>query len=77
MRGNRTLRYFSKYIKFLPQLSFKERYVLKKRLRMITLESIGEKFSVTESRIRQIERLALIKLKKKIYQPKLFSSKNK
>lgn len=76
MKGNRTLRYFSGYIKKLPQLSFKEKYILRKRSRGKTLEELGKKFEVTEGRIRQIERVAIVKIKNKIYQQKLFSKKS-
>jgi DNA-directed RNA polymerase sigma subunit (sigma70/sigma32) len=72
MRANRTLRYFAAHIKKLPFLTFREKYVLQKRSRGETLEKIGLKFSVTEARIRQIEKEAIKKIKSGTYQQKLF-----
>jgi DNA-directed RNA polymerase sigma subunit (sigma70/sigma32) len=72
MRGNRTLRYFAAHVKKLPFLTFREKYVLKKRSKGITLEKIGKKFGVTEGRIRQIEKAAIQKIKSGIHQQKLF-----
>ena len=73
MRGNRTLHYFTAHIKKLPFLTFREKYVLRKRSRGITLEKIGLKFNVTEARIRQIEKEAIKKIKSGLYQQKLFN----
>ena len=75
MRGNRTIRYFSAHILKLPHLSSKEKEVLIRRLKTITLNNIGKKYGVTEGRIRQIERNALKRLKSKSYQQKLFKDK--
>ncbi len=72
MRGNRTLRHFTAYIKRLPFLSLKEKYILSKRAQGLTLEKIGKKFGVTEGRIRQIEKKAISKIKIGVYQLKLF-----
>lgn len=72
MRANRTVRYFSAYIKTLPHLTSKERTVLLRRLKQVTLEKIGEKFSVTEGRVRQIEKVAIKKMKSKKIQQSLF-----
>jgi len=72
MRANRTLSFFLTHIKKLPQLSFKEKEVLLKRLKRVTLEKIGLKYKVTEGRIRQIEKQALQKIKSKRYQRRLF-----
>ncbi|OGM14882.1 hypothetical protein A3A76_02020 [Candidatus Woesebacteria bacterium RIFCSPLOWO2_01_FULL_39_23] len=72
MRANRTIRFFSAHIRKLPHLSVKEKKVLVKRLRRITLEKIGKKYGVTEGRIRQIEKKALQKVKSKYYQQRLF-----
>lgn len=74
MRANRTIRYFTAHIKKLPQLTSKEKEVLIKRLKMITLEKTGINYKVTEGRIRQIEKKALSKIRSKIYQQKLFKS---
>ncbi|OGM28567.1 hypothetical protein A2962_03060 [Candidatus Woesebacteria bacterium RIFCSPLOWO2_01_FULL_39_61] len=74
MRANRTIRYFAAHIKKLPQLTSKEKEVLINRLKMVTLETTGLKYSVTEGRIRQIEKSALTKIRAKIYQQKLFKS---
>jgi len=72
MRANRTLRYFAAYVKKLPFLSFREKYVLKKRSKGITLEKIGKKFGLTEARIRQVEKEAIKKIKSGLFQQKLF-----
>lgn len=72
MRANRTLRYFAAHVKNLPFLSFREKYVLKKRSKGVTLDKIGQKFGVTEGRIRQIEKSAINKIKSGLYQQKLF-----
>ena len=72
MRANRTLRFFLAHIKKLPQLSFKEKEVLSRRLKSVTLEKIGLKYKVTEGRIRQIEKQTLAKIKSKSYQRPLF-----
>ncbi|KKR10987.1 MAG: hypothetical protein UT39_C0012G0009 [Candidatus Woesebacteria bacterium GW2011_GWA1_39_21] len=72
MRSNRTLKYFSFFVKKIPALSGKEREVLLKRLRKKTLTSIGKNYGVTEGRIRQIERTALLKIKSKSHQLALF-----
>ncbi len=74
MRSNKTLSYFLRYIKKLPQLNFKEKYILARRLRKKTLEGIGKKFSVTEARVRQIEKIAITKIKRGIYQQELFKN---
>jgi DNA-directed RNA polymerase sigma subunit (sigma70/sigma32) len=72
MRTNKTLRFLSVYIRKLPHITDKERFVLLKRLKSVTLEKIGFKFGVTEARIRQIEREAIKKVKRGLYQQKLF-----
>ena len=72
MRANRTLRYFVAHVKKLPFLTFRERYVLRKRSKGVTLEKIGQKFNVTEGRIRQIEKEAIKKIQSGLYQQKLF-----
>ena len=72
MRANRTRRYFAAHIKKFPHLSIREKDILIKRLRSITLEKIGKKYGVTEARIRQIEKAAIFKIKLKGHQLKLF-----
>jgi DNA-directed RNA polymerase sigma subunit (sigma70/sigma32) len=72
MRSNRTLKYFSRFIKSVPQLNQKEKDVLIGRLRENTLEGIGGSFGRSEARIRQIEKRALAKIKNKKYQLSLF-----
>jgi len=76
MRSNRTLKYFRYFIKKAPDLTGKERTVLFKRLRRISLEEIGKIFNVTEGRIRQIERLAVSKMRSKVRQLNLFKKSN-
>jgi DNA-directed RNA polymerase sigma subunit (sigma70/sigma32) len=72
MRSNRTLKFFRSYIKSASDLSGKERTVILKRLRRVSLEQIGKVFKVTEGRIRQIEKVAIKKLKSKARQLNLF-----
>ncbi|KKQ93118.1 hypothetical protein A2865_02690 [Candidatus Woesebacteria bacterium RIFCSPHIGHO2_01_FULL_39_17] len=76
MRANRTRRFFTAHIRKLPQLTSKEKDVLIRRLKMFTLEKIGLIFGVTEARIRQIEKKALDKVRRKSYQQKLFNKKS-
>jgi len=57
----------------LSKLSSRERYIISKRQALDcdkrqTLESIGDKFGVTRERIRQIEIIAMAKLKDLVYQ---------
>ena len=72
MRSNRTLYYFGKFIRQLPHLSIREKEVIICRLRNTTLEKIGQKLGLTEGRIRQIEKQALLKVKSKKQQLQLF-----
>lgn len=72
MRGNRTRRYFTRFIHHLPQLTEREKEVLVRRLSSATLQKVGENYRVTEARVRQIEKKALKKVKSKNYQQKLF-----
>ena len=60
--------------KDVPMPVLKEKDVLIRRLRSLTLEKIGLKLGVTEARIRQIEKKALKKIATKSYQQKLFSN---
>lgn len=67
-----TLENFSKQIEnFLLLLTQKERFVVERRFNLdqkerATLEEIGQQFSVTRERIRQIEKNALNKLKRNL-----------
>jgi DNA-binding CsgD family transcriptional regulator len=72
MTPNRTLRYFSFFVKKIPDLSGKERQVLLGRLRKKTLETIGKSFGLTEGRIRQVEKTAIKKIKSNSHQLALF-----
>jgi DNA-directed RNA polymerase sigma subunit (sigma70/sigma32) len=72
MRANRTRRYFAAHIKKFPHLTVREKDVLIRRLKSVTLESIGKRYGVTEARIRQIEKEAIFKIRLKGYQLKLF-----
>ena len=76
MQRNRTVRYFTAFVRNLPHLTSKEKIVLIRRLKTETLERIGKKFGVTEGRVRQIERQAIKKTKSKVYQQRLFKNNN-
>lgn len=75
MRSNKTLSYFRQVIKKSPNLTGKEKEILVKRLQKKTLQGIGDKFGLTEARIRQIERKALGKVKSVKKQLTLFSKR--
>ena len=66
--SSQTWEYFSTIVKNSKELNKKEKEVLIKRLRAQSLEKIGNKYKVTAERIRQIEKEALLKFKKKIIQ---------
>lgn len=66
--GNRTILYFSSFIKNSKELSHQEKEILLKRLRNNTLEKIGRKYKISGERIRQIEEKALSKFISKICQ---------
>ena len=72
MRSNRTVSYFRQFLKQAGGLTGKERIILIRRLNKSTLEKIGEKFGLTEGRIRQIERQAINRLKNGKVQLPLF-----
>jgi DNA-directed RNA polymerase sigma subunit (sigma70/sigma32) len=76
MRANRTISYFAAHIRKLPNLTSKEKDIIIRRLRSVTLEKIGNNYSVTEARIRQIEKSAIFKIKLKAYQLRLFKKGN-
>lgn len=73
---------FSKQIEnFLLLLTQKERFVVERRFNLdqkskATLEEIGQQFSVTRERIRQIEKNALNKLKRNLENCPLFDVAN-
>ena len=66
------MKYLGYFVKHIPRLDIREKKVLLDRLNGITLEEIGKSFSLTEGRIRQIEKEAVAKIKSKIYQLSLF-----
>jgi len=72
MRSNKTLDFFTAYVKKLPHLTVREKEVVIRRLKKITLVSIGEKFGITEGRVRQIEKSTIEKIKSKKQQLNLF-----
>ncbi|OGM31532.1 hypothetical protein A2803_02235 [Candidatus Woesebacteria bacterium RIFCSPHIGHO2_01_FULL_44_21] len=76
MRSNKTLEYFSWYIKKFSDLNSRERVVLLSRLAESTHVAIGNKWNVTEGRVRQIEKAAIGKIKSKTHQLALFKFKN-
>lgn len=73
MRSNQTLRFFRYLIRSSIDLTNKEKVVLLRRLRKATLEKIGEKYMISESRIRQIEKAAITKMKSNTHQLTLFN----
>lgn len=76
MRSNQTVKYFASFIKSTHELTGRERKVLIKRLKSISLERVGNKFAITEARVRQIEKIALKKIKSKTRQLILFKKGN-
>ena len=72
MRSNKTLKYFSSFVRSAPNLTGKEKEVVVKRLNKKTLQGIGEAWGLTEARIRQIESVAIRKLKSESKQLALF-----
>jgi len=77
MRSNRTLNYFAKFVKRIPDLNGREKEVVLGRLRRKTHVSIGKKWDLTEGRIRQIEDSALTKIRSKSRQLVLFKVNKK
>ena len=75
MRSNKTLKYFRHFVREAPDLSGKEKEILLKRLRRISLEQIGKAFQVTEGRVRQIEKKAISKIRSKARQLNLFKKR--
>ena len=72
MRSNKTLKYFSSFINSVSELSGREKRVLLKRLTNHTHIFIGQKWKVSEGRIRQIEQEAVNKVSSKTHQLDLF-----
>ncbi len=72
MRSNKTLNYFTAHIRNYPHLTNREKEIIVQRLKKVTLACLGYKFGVTEARIRQIENIAIGKIKSKIQQLQLF-----
>jgi DNA-directed RNA polymerase sigma subunit (sigma70/sigma32) len=72
MRSNKTLKFFSAYVKKLPHLTLQEKEVVVRRLRKATLVTIGKLYGVTEGRVRQIEKKAIAKIRSKKRQLSLF-----
>lgn len=69
---NRTLAYFTDFVKKTNRLKPKEADILALRLKRKKLKSIGRKYKVSYERIRQIEKISLKKLKSEFYQERLF-----
>lgn len=70
--SSQTITYFISIIKNAKEFNRKEKEILVKRLKKQKLEKIGRKYKVTGERIRQIEKEALLKFKKKMVQLILF-----
>ncbi len=70
--SNRTLSYFIDFVKKTHRLKPKEADVLMLRLKRKNLKTIGRKYKVSYERIRQIEKVSLIKLDNKSFQEQLF-----
>jgi len=70
--GNQTIKYFVSLIRNAKELKKKEKDILIKRLKNVTLENIGKKYKVTAERVRQIEEKSLKKFIDKMCQLMLF-----
>ncbi|MCX6732706.1 MAG: hypothetical protein NTV98_04155 [Candidatus Roizmanbacteria bacterium] len=70
--SNRTLIYFTEFVKKTHRLKPKEADILALRIKGKKLKLIGKKYNVSYERIRQIEKESLTKLMNKAYQEKLF-----
>lgn len=71
--SSQSLVYFISIINHARYLNRKEKDILVRRLKGLTLEKIGKRYKVSDERIRQIEENALLKLgNKKISQLLLF-----
>jgi len=70
--GNQTIKYSVSLIKSSKELKRKEKDILIKRLKNVTLEKIGKKYKVSAERVRQIEEKSLKKFIAKMCQLMLF-----
>jgi len=70
--SSQSLEYFILVINQARNLTKKEKDILLRRLKGITLRKIGRRYKLTAERIRQVEEEALTKLSKKISQLLLF-----
>jgi len=70
--ATQTAKHFVSIIKNAKELDKKEKDILIRRLKNITLGKIGRKYKVSDERIRQIEEKALEKFIKKMCQLLLF-----
>jgi len=70
--NSQTAIYFQKIIKSSYKLKSREKEILIKRLRGLTLVTIGKEYHLSYERVRQIENQAIIKLSEGIVQLSLF-----
>jgi len=70
--GNQTIKYSVSLIKNSKELKRKEKDILIRRLKNVTLEKIGKKYKVSAERVRQIEKKSLKKFIAKMCQLMLF-----
>ncbi|OGK34281.1 hypothetical protein A3A46_00610 [Candidatus Roizmanbacteria bacterium RIFCSPLOWO2_01_FULL_37_13] len=70
--SNQSIEYFASIIRDSKELTHREKEILLYRLKKKTLNKIGRKQKVTGERVRQIEKRALTKFKRKINQLLLF-----
>ena len=73
--NNQTAIYFQKIINQSYKLKQKEKEILIRRVQGLTLAKIGKKYNLSYERIRQIEKLAIVKLSKGIIQLPLFKKR--
>lgn len=66
--SSQTWDYFISVIQGAKELNKKEKEILIRRLKTQNLKKIGRKYKITAERIRQIEKDALTKFKKKMIQ---------
>lgn len=71
--ANQTVTYFKKVIDQSSKLTPKEREILSSRLSRGTLVRISRKYKISAERVRQLEKNALLKLTKKVWQMLLFN----
>lgn len=70
--SSQTISHFISIVKNARELDKKEKNILIKRLKGVTLKNLGKKYKVSDERIRQIEQKSLQKLIKKMCQLMLF-----